>query len=82
MRVVHLILSFKPLSYKFQDMDNVIREGDLRLAQIDVSVSGFLARKGILQVELPFHCSPYEAVVPRKEIASSRLSLEMEINQF
>ena len=27
-RVVHLILDFKPLSYKFQDVGNVIRAGD------------------------------------------------------
>ncbi|KAL0015095.1 hypothetical protein SO802_002164 [Lithocarpus litseifolius] len=41
--VVHLILDFKPLSDKFQDMGNVIRVGDPRLARIDVSVLGFLA---------------------------------------
>ena len=32
LRAVHLILSFKLLSYKFQDVGNTIREGDPRLA--------------------------------------------------
>ena len=35
-----------------------------------------------MQVKLPFHHSPCEEVVLRKEIASSRLSLEEEIDQF
>ena len=35
-----------------------------------------------MQVELPSHCSPREAAIPREEIASSHLSLEVEINQF
>ena len=33
-------------------------------------------------VELPFHRSPHEVVAPREETASSRLSLETEIDQF
>ena len=35
-----------------------------------------------MQVELSFHHSPREAAVPREETASSRLSLEAEIDQF
>ena len=82
LRVVHLILDFKPLSNKFQDVGNAIRASDPRLAWIDVSVLGFLAREGTVQVELPSHCFPHEEVVSREETASSRLSLEAEINQF
>ena len=44
LRAVHLILDFKPLSDKFQDMGHAIRAGDPRLAQIDVSVPEFLAQ--------------------------------------
>ena len=44
LRAVHLILDFKPLSDKFQDMGHAIRTGDPRLAQIDVSVPEFLAQ--------------------------------------
>ena len=75
LRVIHLILDFKPLSDKFQDVGNVIRASDPCLAQIDVLVPGFLAREGTMQVGLPFHRSPVEVVVPREETASSRLSL-------
>ena len=46
LRAVHLILDFKPLSDKFQDVGNAIRASDSRLAWIDVSVPGFLAREG------------------------------------
>ena len=45
LRVVNQILDFKPLSNKFQDVGNAISTGDPRLAWIDVSVLGFLARK-------------------------------------
>ena len=48
LRVVHLILNFKPLSKKFQEVGNAIRAGDRRLARINVSVPGFLAREGIV----------------------------------
>ena len=66
LRVVHLLLDFKPLFDKFQDMGNAIRKGDPRLAQIDVSVPKFLARKGTMQVELPSHRYPREEAVPRE----------------
>ena len=82
LRAVHLILNFKPLSDKFQDVGNAIRAGDPRLARIDVLVPGFLAGEDIVQVELPSHHSPYEVVALREETASSRLSLEAEIDQF
>ena len=63
-------------------MDHVIRAGDPRLARINVSVPDFLAREDPLLVELPFHRSPREVATPREETASSRLSLEAEIDQF
>ena len=43
---------------------------------------GFLARKDLPPVKLPFQHSPREVAVLREEIASLRLSLEVEINQF
>ena len=43
LRAIHLILDFKPLFDKFQDVGNVIRASDPCLAQIDTSVPGFLA---------------------------------------
>ena len=36
LRVVHLILDFKPLFDKFQDVGNAIRAGDPQLARIDI----------------------------------------------
>ena len=38
LRVVHLILDFKPLFDKFQDVGNIIRMGDPWLDRIDVLV--------------------------------------------
>ena len=82
LRVVHLILDFKPLSDKFQDVGNAIRMGDPPLARIYVSMPGFLAQEDIVQVKLPSHCSPREATTLREETNSLRLSLETEIDQF
>jgi len=80
LRAVHLMLAFTPLSDKFQDVGNVIRASDPRLARIDISVPRFLAREGIVQVELSSHHFPREEAVSREEIASSRLSLKAEID--
>ena len=82
LRAVHLIFDFESLSDKFQDVGHAIRASYPWLAQIDVSVPGFLAREDLPPVELPFHHSPGEVAAPREEIASSHLSLEVEINQF
>ena len=43
LRVVYIILDFKPLFDKFQDEGNAIKAGDTRLARINVSVPRFLA---------------------------------------
>ena len=82
LRAVHLILDFVPLSDNFQKVGHAIRAGDPQLAQIDVLVLNFLAREDTVPVELPFRRSPYEAAILREEIASSRLSLKAEIDQF
>ena len=63
-------------------MGHAIRVSDPRLACIDVSVLGFLAREDLSLVELPFHRSSREVAALREEIASSHLSFKTEIDQF
>ena len=63
-------------------MGHVIRAGNLRLCRIDVSVPGFLAREDVVLAELPPPLALPEATTPKEETASSRLSLEEEIDQF
>ena len=75
-------MDFEPLSDAFQDISHAIRAGDFQLARIDISVLGFLVREDLLPVELPLQQALPEVVAPREEIASSRLSLEEEIDQF
>ncbi|XP_030931024.1 MAP7 domain-containing protein 1-like [Quercus lobata] len=81
LRAVHLILDFEPLLDAFQDIADAIKAGDPRLQRIDVSVPGFLARRDLPPVKLPFHRSLPEAAAPREETTSSRLSLEWGIDQ-
>ena len=82
LRVVHLILNFKPLSNAFQDIGHEIRPGNPQLRKIDVSIPGFLAHEDIVPVELPSQRAFPEAAIPKEDTTSSRLSLEEEINQF
>ena len=94
MRTVHLILDFKPMSRVFQEIGHAIRVGDPRINRIDVSKPDFLAREDLPLVRLPvqqilppliipLQQVPLEAPVAAEEkIASSRLSLEEEIDQF
>ena len=82
LRAIHLILSFEPLSNQFQEVGRVIKASDPRLAQIDVSVPGFLAQEDLPPIELPLHRSPSEVVTPREETTSSHLPLEAKIDQF
>ena len=49
----HLILDYEPLSRIFQDVGQAIRVGAPRLARINVSKPGFLARRDLPPVELP-----------------------------
>ena len=94
MRAVHLILDFEPISRVFQEIGHTIRAGDPRINRIDVSKPDFLAREVLPPVRLrvqqilppliiPLQQVPLEApVAAKEEIASSRLSLEEEIDQF
>ena len=82
LRAVHLILDFEPLSTQFQNVGHTIRVGSPRLERIDVFVLGFLAREDLLPVELPLHRSPREVMILREETTLSRLSLQVEIDQF
>ena len=75
-------MDYEPLSRIFQDVGQAIRAGDLRLARIDVSKPGFLARRDLSPVKLPIQCVPQEVAAPREETASTPLSLEAEIDQF
>ena len=53
------------------------------MARIDVFVPGFLAHRDLPPVVLPLQqVFPEAAAAPREEIASSRLSLEEEIEKF
>ena len=53
LRAVRLILDFQPISEIYQYVKNVIRAGDPRLAQIDVSWPNFLAQDDLPPVVLP-----------------------------
>ena len=92
LRAVHLILDFEPISRVFQDIGHTIRAGDPRINHIDVSKPNFLAQDNLPPVRLPVQQIPPQLVVPlqqvpleasveaEEEIASSRLSLEEEID--
>ena len=93
LRVVHLIMEFDPISKIFQEIKHTIRAGDPRLARIDVSRPDFLARDYLPPVMLPIRQNPpllavplqqvsLQAAVAKEEIASSRLSLDEEIEKF
>ena len=94
LHAVHLILDFEPISRVFQEIGLAIRAGDPRINRIDVSKPDFLARKDLPPVRLPVQQIPPPLIIPlqqvpleapvaaKEKIASSRLSLEEEINQF
>ena len=63
-------------------MGHAIRAGDPRLCRIDVSILGFLARKDIVPIGIPFVPILPAAAAPREEIASSCLSFKEEIDKF
>ena len=78
-----MILDFEPISEMYQEIGHAIRVGDPQLARIDVSIPNFLAQEDLPPVVLPLQRVLLEAAVaPREEIASSRLSLEEEIDKF
>ena len=94
LRAVHLILDFEPISRTFQEISHAIRAGDPRINCIDISKPDFLARDDLPPVILPIQKIPTSLVIPLQqvpleapvaaedEIASSRLSLEEEIDHF
>ena len=94
MRAVHLILDFEPISKVFQGISHAIRARDPRINRIDVSRPDFLACDDLPPVRLPIHQIPHPLVIPlqqvpleatiaaEKEIESSWLSLEEEIDRF
>ena len=59
-----------------------IKVGDSRLAQIDISKLGFLSRRDLLPVELPIQRTPPQVAALREESASSRHTLDAEIDRF
>ena len=89
-----MILDFEPISRVFQEIGHVIRAGDPRINRIDVSKPDFLALEDLPPVRLPVQQIPPPLIIPlqqvpleapvvvEEEIASSRLSLEEEIDQF
>ena len=79
----HLVLDYKPISRIFQEAGQAIRDGNLRLNRIDVSKPWFLAQRDLPPMVLPLQqVLPEPAVALREEVASSRLSLEEEIDKF
>ena len=50
LRAAYLILDYEPISRIFQDRGQALRAGSSRLARVDVSKSGFLARRDLLPV--------------------------------
>ena len=87
-------MDFEPNSRVFQEIGHVIKAGDPRINCIDVSKPDFLAREDLPPVRLPVQKVPFPLITPlqqvlleapviaEEEIASSRLSLEEEIDQF
>ena len=94
LRAIHLILDFESISRVFQEIGHAIRAGDSRIHRIDVYKPDFLARENLPPVRLPVQQIPPPLIIPlqqvpleasvvaEEEIASSRLSLEEEIDQF
>ena len=94
LRAVHLILDFEPISRVFQEIGHAIKAGDPWINRIDVSRPDFLARENLPPVRLPVQQIPPPLIIPlqqvplkasvvaEEEIASSRLSLEEDIDQF
>ena len=83
-----------PILRTFQEIGHAIRAGDSRINRIDVSKPDFLARDDLPPIKLPIQQIPHPLVIPlqqvplealvaaKEEIASSRLFLEEEIDQF
>ena len=77
-----LILDYQPLTRALVDAGQAIRAGSPRLARIDVSIPGFLARRDLPPVQLPAQRVLPAEVVPGEGADSSHSSLEVQIDQF
>ena len=77
-----LILDYEPLSRTLMDTGQAIKAGSPRLARIDISTPGFLARRDLPPVQLPVQRILLEVVVPGEGVYSSHSSLEAQIDQF
>ena len=85
-------MDYKPLSNIFQEIGNVIRANDYRLAHIDVSRPYFLAPYDLPLVDhpvpqgIPLAAPPIQqvtlGVVAAEERVASFSSLEKEIDEF
>ena len=94
LRAAYLILGYEPLSRIYQDTGQALRDGNPRLARIDVSKPGFLTRQDLPPMVLPAQLNPPQFVVPLQQVplaavlaaegvaSSSHLSLEEEIDKF
>ena len=82
LRAAPLILDYEPLSCALVDAGQAIRAGNPRLAHINVSIPGFLARRELPPVQLPVQRVLPEAVVLGEGADFSYLSLEAQIDQF
>ena len=82
LRATPLILNYEPSFRAFVDAGQAIRAGSPRLARIDVSIPGFLARRDLPSAQLPVQRVVQEVAVPGKGVDSLHLSLEVEIDQF
>ena len=82
LRAAHLILDYEPLSRAFVDVGQAIRAGSPRLARIDISKLGVLARRDLPPVQLPIQRVLQVVAVPEEGIDSSHSSLEAEIDRF
>ena len=82
LRAAYLILEYEPISRIYQGVGQAIKTGDSRLAWIDVSKPGVLSRRDLPPVELHIQRTPPQVVALREESASSRHTLDAEIDWF
>ena len=80
LRATPLILNYEPSFHALVDVGQAIRAGSPRLSRIDVSISGFLARRDLPSAQLPVQRVVQEVAVPGEGVDSSHSSLEAEID--
>ena len=82
LRAAPLILDYEPLLRTLVDAGQAIKAGSPRLARIDISIPGFLARRDLPPVQLLAQRVLPAEVVPGEGADSSHSSLEVQIDQF